>query len=99
LLQIIEVMKATSQEFRQYQSWIRKIARETGALPSTFVLKGVTRSIEPHAVSGGGSADIYVGKYRGRDVALKVLRVFLTAENQKRVVRVCCFDNLEDASC
>jgi hypothetical protein len=99
LLQIIEVKKTASQDFQPYQSWIRKIARETGALPSTFVLKGVARTSQ-HAVSGGGFADIYVGKLGGREVALKVLRVFLTPENRKRVFRVRRFDYvLEDGSC
>jgi hypothetical protein len=79
-------MKATS-DLQTYQGWIRKIARETGVLPSTFVLKGVARKSK-YAVSGGGFADIYVGKHGGRDVALKVLRVFLTPENRKRVFRV-----------
>jgi hypothetical protein len=91
LLQIIEAAKIASQNSQSYQSWIRKIARETGALPPTFVLKGVTRTSN-YAVSGGGFSDIYVGVHRGRVVALKVLRVFMTTENRKRVFRVRYFD-------
>jgi hypothetical protein len=69
------------------QSWIRKITRQTGVLPNSFVLRGVTKSTE-HPVSGGGFADIYQGSYKGREVALKVLRVFVTEENRKRIHRV-----------
>jgi hypothetical protein len=94
LLQIIEATKAASQNFRSYQSWIRKIARETEALPSTLVLKGVAKMSE-NAVSGGGFADIYVGRHGEREVALNVLRVFLTPENRKRVFRVRCFGYLK----
>ena len=36
-----------------------------------------------HAINGGGFADIYLGKYLGKEVAVKVLRVFNTREQQE----------------
>jgi hypothetical protein len=66
---------------------IRKIARATGVLPASFVLKGVTKTSE-HPVLGGGFAHIYTGKYAGKDVALKVLRVFTEQQNQKKAIKV-----------
>jgi hypothetical protein len=41
-----------------------------------------------HPVSGGGFADIYMGLFEGRTVALKVLRVFVTDENARKIHRV-----------
>ena len=40
------------------------------------------------ALAGGGFADIYMGKYAGRDVALKVLRVF-EGEEERKNQKVC----------
>jgi predicted unusual protein kinase regulating ubiquinone biosynthesis (AarF/ABC1/UbiB family) len=68
------------------QSWIRKIARQTGTLPTRFILKGVTKEGE-NAVAGGGFADVYTGMYAGRKVALKVLRVFVKG-NRRRIIKV-----------
>jgi len=65
-----------------YHSWIRKIVRHTGALPSSFFLEEVMRSSD-HPVAGGGFADIYIGSYGGIRVALKVLRIYGT-QNQRR---------------
>jgi hypothetical protein len=71
---------------RLCQSWIRKIARQTGSLPSSFILQDVKKESE-HAVAGGGFADVYIGVYSGQKVALKVLRVFVKA-NQRRIIKV-----------
>jgi hypothetical protein len=68
-------------------SLIRKVTRQTGVLPKSFVLHGVKKSSE-HPVSGGGFADIFMGTHAGREVALKVLRVFMTEENRKKIHRV-----------
>jgi hypothetical protein len=43
-----------------------------------------------HPVAGGGFADVFIGKYAGNEVALKVLRVYLNERNQKALVKVCC---------
>jgi hypothetical protein len=88
-------MKSSSADVVACQSWIRKIARHTGALPDTFVLNGVTKTSE-HGVSGGGFANIYLGQYAGKQVALKVLRVFITPEEQRRAFRVRYFPSCKE---
>ena len=88
LIQLVGKVKNSPRDVVIYQSWIRKIAKATGAFPDTFILKNVKKETE-HAVSGGGFADIYMGKYEGKEVALKVLRVYITQENKKKVFRVC----------
>jgi hypothetical protein len=42
-----------------------------------------------NAVAGGGFADVYIGMYAGRRVALKVLRVFVKENNRRRIIKVC----------
>jgi hypothetical protein len=82
------VVKGNQDDVMMCRSWIRKIARQTGVFPSSFVLQGVRKSIE-HPVSAGGFADLYLGWYSGQEVALKVLRVFVTEENWKKKNQVC----------
>ena len=80
------------------KSWNRKIARQTGALPSSFLLTGVKRTSD-FPLAGGGFADIYIGKYAGRDVALKVLRLF-EGEEEKKKQKVCLLNPvLTDTEC
>jgi len=83
---IIAVKRPSQADLLMCQSWIRKIARQTSALPNSFVLRGVKKTSE-HPVFGGGFADIFKGLHSGNPVALKVLRVFVTEENQKKIHR------------
>lgn len=62
-------------EIAQCRSWIRKIVRQTNIIPPSFIMSGVVKTSE-HPVSGGGFADVYMGKYENKVVAVKVLRVF-----------------------
>lgn len=90
-LQIIAAYKSAgtiSEVILTSRSWIRKIVRQTGVLPPSFVLTGVVQ-VSEHPVSGGGFADIFTGKLEMQKVALKVLRVFVTEENRKKIHRVC----------
>jgi hypothetical protein len=68
------------------RTWIRKIARQTGTLPTNFILQGVKRESE-HVVACGGFADVYSGMYAGQKVALKVLRI-IVKENQRKIIKV-----------
>jgi hypothetical protein len=51
-------------------------------------LNGVTKMGE-HPFAGGGFADVFIGKYAGNKVALKVLRVYKAERNRKALVKVC----------
>jgi len=83
---MIEVMRDSPPALLRCESWIRKIARGTGILPTSLVLQGVEKFGE-HPISGGGFADIFMGSYGGNPVALKVLRVFVTDETREKVHR------------
>jgi hypothetical protein len=88
-LQVSTTRETSSTDSILCQSWIRKIARKTGTLPTSFILQDVKKELESeNAVAGGGFADVYIGMYAGRRVALKVLRVFVK-ENQRRIIKVC----------
>ena len=71
---IIETTEAYSTAAALCQGWIRKITRHTYTLPEGFILKGTTKTSKD-PVTCGGFADIYMGQHRGKEVALKVLRV------------------------
>ena len=76
---------------------VRKIARQPGTLPASFLLKGVTKASE-HAVEGGGFADVYMGEYGGKAVALKALRIY-NKQDQKKVIKLCSFAKLPGLKC
>ena len=63
------------------QHLIMKLARASGMLPSSLVIKGVTQ-VDTTAASGGGFADIYRAHHLGKEVALKKFRVFETHDQQ-----------------
>jgi hypothetical protein len=67
------------------QRLIVDLGRISGALPSSLLIKGVTLTSNT-AVTGGAFADIYRGRYQGRCVALKRLRVW---ESQDRHTSHC----------
>ena len=82
--QIITASKGLHDDIILCQSWIRKIARQTGNVPTNFFLTGATRTSES-PISGGGFSDIYMGEYAGRDVALRVIRGFEGEESQEHL--------------
>jgi hypothetical protein len=74
-----------SGELRTCQTWVRKVAKYVPPVP--LVLSGV-KQIGEHAVGRGGFADTYQGTYKNREVAIKVIRTFITEEDRKRVQKV-----------
>jgi hypothetical protein len=92
------ISQLSPDEVSLCQQWVRKVAKYVGVLPSSFVLDGVKKSCDL-AVNGGGFADVYEGTYQKQKVAIKVIRVFLTGENRKRIHRVSTsFPNLYSLS-
>jgi hypothetical protein len=66
-------------------SWIRKISRELGVFPSSFILDGVEKL---QHIGGGGFADVYKGYYEGKIVAIKFIRHCDTVEKTRLSQRV-----------
>ena|ERR1700761_9716593 len=59
----------------QCQSWMRKIARASGQLPSSLFITDDVK-VPQYPFTGGGNADIFIGTYKGEEVAVKALRLF-----------------------
>jgi hypothetical protein len=53
----------------------------TGLYPECLVLEGI--EIEGDAVGGGGFADIFKGRLRDQDIAVKVLKVYQKSDVEK----------------
>jgi hypothetical protein len=68
-------------------SWVRKISRRTGVLPSSLVLREV-KQVDKHPVRCGGLADIFRGSYDGKPIAVKVIRVTTTTALMNQTHRV-----------
>ena len=51
-----------------------KLSRASGLYPECLVLKGV--HMEGHPVAGGGYGDVYKGLLQGKQIAVKVLRIY-----------------------
>lgn len=83
----------TGEEVSICQRWVRKIAKRVGVLPISFELDGVYKTNE-NAVSGGGFADIYLGRHLERTVAIKVIRTSTTTEETERVHKEVCHEAL-----
>jgi hypothetical protein len=65
-----------------------KVSEACNLLPASLSIKGVTE-VGLSAVFGGGFADIFQATYKGRDVALKRLRLFhANAEEHLKMRRV-----------
>ncbi|KIK59390.1 hypothetical protein GYMLUDRAFT_44736 [Collybiopsis luxurians FD-317 M1] len=65
----------TSQYRRRCLKALRLLAKTFGVLPNSFYVEEAVR-VGRHAVSGGGFADIWRGRFNNGDVCLKVLRIF-----------------------
>jgi len=72
----------------------RKIAKLTGALPGALVLKGVTTDGR-FPVSNDDFADVYIGLHGGKEVVLKVVRMFVPHEKQGDTSRCIRLDSLD----
>jgi len=55
-------------------------------VPQTLRLRGVQR-IHDIPISGSDTADVYLGRYEGRKVALKRFRIFMRTEHERRLHR------------
>lgn len=71
--------------FNSAEGWIRKTARKQHVLPSALFLTDVQKE-EEYQRCGGQSADVYLGKYEDKRVAVKVFRIWSKVEDLKKVL-------------
>lgn len=58
-----------------------KLSRASGLYPECLVLEGV--DIEGHPVARGGYGDVYIGLLHGKQIAVKVLRIYQDSDSVK----------------
>jgi hypothetical protein len=66
---------------RHHVKALIKLSGATGLYPECLVLKGI--EIIGDAVAGGGFADIFKGRLRDQEIAVKVLRVYQKSDIEK----------------
>jgi hypothetical protein len=66
---------------RHHVKALIKLSGATGLYPECLVLKGI--EIIGDTVGGGGFADIFKGRLRDQEIAVKVLRVYHKSDIEK----------------
>jgi hypothetical protein len=66
---------------RRHVKALIRLSGATGLYPECLVLEGI--DIIGDAVGGGGFADIFKGRLRDEDIAVKVLKVYQKSDIQK----------------
>ena len=66
---------------RRHIKALTKLSRATGLYPECLVLQGI--EIRGDAVGGGGFADIFKGRLRNQQIAVKVLKVYEKSDIEK----------------
>lgn len=57
------------------------LSKQSGLVPDCLILNGV--EVEGHAVAAGGFGDVYKGRLKTQEIALKVLKVYQKSDMQK----------------
>jgi hypothetical protein len=66
---------------RRHLKALIRLSGATGLYPECLVLKGI--EIIGDAVGGGGFADIFKGRLRGEEIAVKMLKVYQKSDIEK----------------
>ena len=66
---------------RRYVKALIRLSRATGLYPECLVLNGI--EIIGDAVGGGGFADIFKGRLRDQEIAVKMLKVYQKSDIEK----------------
>ena len=78
----------------RYVKALMKLSRASGLYPKCLILKGV--SMEGHPVAGGGYGDVYLGHLYGKQIAVKVLRIYQDIDLVK-LLKVASGQNIHSA--
>jgi hypothetical protein len=58
-----------------------ELCKNSGLYPDCLIFKGIEFEGDP--VAGGGFGDVYKGRLRGEDIAIKVLKTFRQTDMDK----------------
>jgi len=87
LFQTMDQTEPYSRLHAQCLHALRKLCGRSGTLPTVCMLSEDLERDGTEACTSGGFADVWLGKYKGRPVALKVLRIY-GGDNIKAVKKV-----------
>jgi hypothetical protein len=71
-----------------YVKLLIKLSKASALYPQSLVLKEVEKSDFP--VAQGGFGEVYRGQFRGQQVAIKVLKIYMNA-NMDTIIKVIQF--------
>ncbi len=66
---------------------LNKLVMKGATFPPRLIVRGISQ-VGANPVAGGGFADVWKGKLKGKDVALKVLRIFGSPEERAVTYKV-----------
>ncbi|KAF9442869.1 kinase-like protein [Macrolepiota fuliginosa MF-IS2] len=84
LSMLLHKMGVLSREGTRILDLLCKLAKSAGVYPQCYILKGVEKEKDPF--QGGGFADVYKGTHKGRNICLKVFRIYQQS-NRTRILR------------
>jgi hypothetical protein len=70
-----------SESKRRHVKALIKMSQKSGKVPDCLVLKGMEVDGDP--VAGGGYEDVYKGRFKRKEIALKVLKVYRKSDMEK----------------
>ncbi|KAJ7589976.1 kinase-like domain-containing protein [Mycena floridula] len=71
---------------RRCLSCLRKLARQFGVLPPSFLVNDISCH-DDRPITGGGYADIWKGRQAGREVCVKVIRMFTSEDLREEIFK------------
>ncbi|SJL00682.1 uncharacterized protein ARMOST_03995 [Armillaria ostoyae] len=93
LQQELDVLSCPDEYRPTCMKCLQVLSRTRNTVPSSFSCRDVTRE-GTYPVWGGGFSDIWKGRLHDTQVCLKVLRIFISGEARKKVVRDFCQEAL-----
>ncbi|KIM82030.1 hypothetical protein PILCRDRAFT_88827 [Piloderma croceum F 1598] len=76
-----EVLARSGPGAQSLLDLLQALSRASGLYPECLVLKGV--HMEAHPVAGGGYGDVFKGLLQGKQIAVKVLRIYQDSDLDK----------------
>ena len=70
-----------SESKRRHVKALIKLSQKAGQVPDCLVLEGIEVAGDP--VAGGGHGDVYKGRFKRKEIALKVLKVYRKSDMEK----------------
>jgi hypothetical protein len=88
---MLESGQLTDSQRRKYTAALRKLCGNRGILPTSHTITDGLNKVGELPIAGGGFAEVWEGRHRGRKVAIKALKVYSSSDHAKvKNVRLPC---------